>query len=1201
VVSILLFESQLLLMKIEKLILVVIGIGAMGVLQVRAANHMVEISNYAFVPANQTIKVGDSVTWTQKDSDGHTSTSGRDGIPDGKWDSPILQPNQTFTQTFAAAGVFPYFCTPHPYMTGTITVEAAQASAPAVAITRPAANTSFSAPTNVTIEATATISDGTITSVEFFDGSTSLGMDMTAPFSVTASLGAGSHSLTAKATASNGGSATSPAVVVAVGTVVSGGQKIDNPIPQRIAKSDLAIELQRVADGLISPLGMAVPDDGSGRLLVYDQAGLVHVMANGTRLEAPLLDVRNRLVALGNYDERGLLGVATHPNFAQKPFIYTYTSEPNGPMADFMIMLPAGKSNNHQSVIAEWRIDPANTNRVDPSSRREILRIDKPQSNHNGGVLRFGPDGFLYISVGDGGAADDQGDGHSPQGNGQDTSNILGKIVRIDVDARTSPNGQYGAPAENPFVNQTGVDEIYAYGFRNPYAFSFDRKTGELYVADVGQNHVEELDLVFKGGNYGWPIKEGGFYFDPNGTNTGFAATMPVREVPADLIDPIAQYDHDEGLSIIGGYVYRGTQIPALTGRYVTADWGSFTTPNGRLFVREGSGFVEFTIGSENRPLNLWVKGFGEDHQGELYVFASTNLGPSGTSGVMLKMVPVENKLAITGLSSADTNVLVSWTNGSGPFVVESSSSVGDVAWKTSAATAQRSATIPRGSNASFVRLADMAGQAGLGFTVHLTGGSERPSTNSSSATGTGIMRLEGNTLQFDIQYSGLTGTATAAHIHGPAPASEAASVLIDLSPFKGGGFGTNGTLSGSVTLTAERKAMLLEGKTYVNVHTSLNPGGEIRGQVMPVVFGVDLTGSSERPNPINTSGRGAGTLLLVGNQLSFNVAYKNLSSAGIAAHIHGPTNAAGSAGVLIDLQGSNGGAFGTNGSLVGTVTLTPAQLAYLADGLTYMNIHTTPNPGGEIRGQILPQVTAIPFTTSLTGAAERPQTVDTPARGSGIFALQGRTLHFNISYSGLKAAGTAAHIHGPADAASPASVLIDLAPFNNGAFGTSGVLAGAVALTEAQLGMLLGGSTYVNVHTTSHPSGEIRGQIASVLWQSTLLGATERPASVQTSAAGTGQFLLVGTRLHMNATYSGLSSLAGAAHIHGPAGLSLAAPVLVDLQTLNAGGFGTAGAFAGSVELTPDQLGHLVDGRTYLNIHTSQRPAGEIRGQIIR
>ncbi len=255
----------------------------------------------------------------------------------------------------------------------------------------------------------------------------------------------------------------------------------------------------------------------------------------------------------GNYDERGLLGLATHPNFTENPLLYTYTSEPSSGPADFPTVLTEGTTNNHQSVVAEWRLEPSTGSQVDPATRREVLRIDQPQSNHNGGTMRFGPDGLLYISLGDGGAADDQGNGHSAGGNAQDTSNILGSIIRIDVDGRTSVNGRYAVPADNPFVNVAGVDEIYAYGLWNPFSFSFDRSTGQLCLADVGQNKIEEVDLIEKGRNYGWNLKEGAFYFDPNGAGSGYVTTVPVGPVPSDLVDPIAQYDHDDGTAVIGG------------------------------------------------------------------------------------------------------------------------------------------------------------------------------------------------------------------------------------------------------------------------------------------------------------------------------------------------------------------------------------------------------------------------------------------------------------------------------------------------------------------------------------------------------------------------------------------------------------------------------------------------------------------------
>lgn len=679
---------------------ILLGLALGALTPANSATFRVEIRDYDFVPATHTISVGDTVTWTNRDDIQHTATEST-----GIWDSGLLSRGETFSHTFHAVGTFDYFCGPHPFMAGTIVVEEASGIPPLVEITSPTNHTVLPAPGSLLVEATATATGTHITQVEFFDGASLVGTDTTEPFSVTLNLTAGIHLLTAKATDGHSATTTSPAVTV---TVQGGGTPIDDPIPAKIPKGDRTIELQTIAEGLISPLGMAGPHDGSGRIFVYDQAGLIYVWVDGVRLSENLLDVRDRLVALNpNYDERGLLGAAPHPQFGQNQLLYTYTSEPNGPPADFMIMPPEGRTNNHQSVIAEWRIDPANTNRVDPASRREILRLDQPQSNHNGGTIRFGPDGFLYIATGDGGAADDQGDGHSPGGNGQDKRNVLGKVLRIDVDARTAPNGQYGVPADNPFLDETGTPpEIYAYGFRNPYSFSFDRQAGDLWLADVGQNHVEEIDRVTKGGNFGWPIKEGGFFFDPNGASPGFVTTEPVREVPDDLIDPVGQYDHDEGVAVIGGYVYRGTLHPDLAGVYLAGDWGAFSAPTGRLFYLENAEVKEFHIGLDDRSLGLWLKGFGEDSSGELYLFGATNLGPSGSSGRMLKIVPpVPPAFSITEISVEDNALVLSWTNGASSFRVQKKSALGDAEWVDVKTVTETTTTVPMDDEAAFLRV----------------------------------------------------------------------------------------------------------------------------------------------------------------------------------------------------------------------------------------------------------------------------------------------------------------------------------------------------------------------------------------------------------------------------------------------------------------------------------------------------------------
>lgn len=445
-------------------------------------------------------------------------------------------------------------------------------------------------------------------------------------------------------------------LVLVAATVVAFPADAQDRLAEPVEEGGAPLALETIADDLTAPTwGTALPGH-DGRLLVTDQDGIAWSidLTNGSM--SVFLDVRDRLVALGiggpgTFDERGLLGLAFHPDYPSNGLLYTYTSQPEDGPADFSTM-PTGVSANHQTVITEWQVpnpvDPEAV--VDPASDREILRIDQPQFNHDGGTVVFGPDGLLYISLGDGGAADDQGVGHVPGGNGQDPTNILGTIVRIDPLGDNSANGQYGVPADNPFVgDSSALDEIFAFGFRNPYRISFDSATGTLFAADVGQNDIEEVDVVVPGGNYGWPLKEGSACFDMNGADPGFAFHQdpcPGTE-GLDLIDPVAEYDHEEGIAVVGGFVYRGSEVPPLKGRYV---FGDFINPNdgrGRLFqlakpnarpgglqhsdIREPS--VEGLDGE-----SLLVLGFGEDAAGELYLLTNETGVPFGDTGAVHKI-----------------------------------------------------------------------------------------------------------------------------------------------------------------------------------------------------------------------------------------------------------------------------------------------------------------------------------------------------------------------------------------------------------------------------------------------------------------------------------------------------------------------------------------------------------------------------------
>jgi plastocyanin len=548
-----------------------------------------------------------------------------------------------------------------------------------------------------------------------------------------------------------------------------------------------------------------------------------------------------------------------------------------------------------------------------------------------------------------------------------------------------------------------------------------------------------------------------------------------------------------------------------------------------------------------------------------------------------------------------EETLTLSWSDGVGPFVIQRTHNLSDPDWTAEATVAGQGQSVNLKDQAGFFRVVDAAEHEGIPFSTFMTGAAERPDPVTTDGTGMGLFRVEGNILTFNVDYSDLSGPATAAHIHGPATADAAAGVLIDLAPFTGDGFGTEGTLSGQIILTPDQKAMILDGQTYVNVHTQQNPPGEIRGQIAPVLHQIRLTGAKERPDPVDTPGSGFGTLLLVGNELTFQLDYQDLTEPATAAHIHGPAGPDNAAGVLIGLEDHAPDGFGTAGTLTGSVSLTPEQLAWLIDGQTYINIHTATHPPGEIRGQIVPQIVGIPLTTSMSGDAERPEPVTTPAVGKGLFQLEGNRLTFNVRYEGLSGSATAAHIHGPATADESAGVLIDLAPFNGGAFDSSGLLSGQVELTEEQRAMVLGGLTYVNVHTQEHSAGELRGQIVPVLHHIALHGAKERPDPVQSTGSGFGTLLLVGSDLMFHVDYRDLSGAATAAHIHGPASTETAADVLVDLEPFAAGGFGTSGRLLGTVALTPNQLVALIDGQTYINIHTQLHPPGEIRGQLER
>lgn len=352
------------------------------------------------------------------------------------------------------------------------------------------------------------------------------------------------------------------------------------------------VALQNVASGFTSPVFFtAIPNSG-GRSAVVEQTGRILVLRPDLSIEATLLDISSQVIFSG---EQGLLGVAFDPNVVSNGYFYvSYVSQKAGGRC-------AQASNDTCTRIMRYQLNGSATGGfqftpVSPANGQIVLEMSQPYDTHKSGMLVFGPDGKLYIGVGDGG---DYGD---PQGNGQNRATLLGKILRIDTSV-AGPNGRlYAIPPDNPFVGNTQGwrEEIWAFGFRNPWRFSFDRQGTGLWVGDVGQDHWEEVNLVTRGGNYGWGAREGKHAF--NGA-----------DAPANAIDPVWEYDHTEGIAITGGYVYRGRSAPSLQGQYIYSDYGA-----GTLWALDPTTFTNQTVLSNSTGMQ--VSSFGEDETGELYV-----------------------------------------------------------------------------------------------------------------------------------------------------------------------------------------------------------------------------------------------------------------------------------------------------------------------------------------------------------------------------------------------------------------------------------------------------------------------------------------------------------------------------------------------------------------------------------------------------
>jgi glucose/arabinose dehydrogenase len=389
--------------------------------------------------------------------------------------------------------------------------------------------------------------------------------------------------------------------VSALPTMVPGAEVDETPVAvesvapyPKIQWTDWKSETDSGKPIQLRPIVLTHAGDGSNRVFVATQQGVIHVFPNDPKIDKTtvFLDIQKKVIYSDNQNEEGFLGLAFHPKYkANGQFFVFYT-------------LKLGKD-KHVNILSRFHVSKDDPNRADPTSEEELLRFEHRFWNHDGGTICFGPDGYLYTTTGDGGSAND------PDGNGQNLKSLLAKVLRIDVDHK-DPGKNYAVPKDNPFVGRDdALPEIWAYGLRNIWRMAFDKKTGKLWAGDVGQNLHEEIDIIVKGGNYGWSLREGLHPFGRKGVSQR-----------KDLIEPIWEYHHSLGVCIIGGCVYRGQDIPELDGAYLYADY----TPGKIWAMRYDENAKRVTANRPIRTPGEPVLSFGEDERGEVYFMTNTTV-----------------------------------------------------------------------------------------------------------------------------------------------------------------------------------------------------------------------------------------------------------------------------------------------------------------------------------------------------------------------------------------------------------------------------------------------------------------------------------------------------------------------------------------------------------------------------------------------
>jgi uncharacterized protein (TIGR03118 family) len=600
-----------------------------------------------------------------------------------------------------------------------------------------------------------------------------------------------------------------------------------------------------------------------------------------------------------------------------------------------------------------------------------------------------------------------------------------------------------------------------------------------LYAADFHNGRIDVFDASYN------PATLAGNFADPT-IPAGFAP-FNIQNIGGQLFVTYAMQDADRHDDVGGpghGYVNVFDTSGHLLRRFASqgvldSPWGLAMAPagfgafGGALLIGNFSdgrinafdpvsgnwlGAVLNVGGTAFAVPGLWGLAFGNGGSGgdthTLYFTAGINGENDGLFGSLSPTVP-------TFFAGVDKGIGVqlNWAGGTAPFLLQKKASLAETNWFDVLTTSNRSVIVTKESDANLYRVSDQATTTVLPFSALLSGESEVPAVVT-TGSGRGTISLEGSNLTYQISFSGLSGPAIAAHFHlGASPTNTSNTVLPLTVPAA-----TSGTISGSMLLTPDQAAIFLGGMAYVNIHTANNGGGEIRSQIVPLRMSISLNGANEVP-PVTTTATGTGSLTLIGNQLFYDIHYSGLAGPATLAHIHGPADPSTSASPLVPLATPSG----TSGSIGGLVSLDPTNLTYLLSGLTYINIHSTTNAGGEIRGQIWP----VQLGASLSGAAEIPA-VASGGSGSGVFTILNNTLSYNVTFTNLTSNATASHLHGPADATQTASPMIF---FSNVPSATSGTISGTTSVTSQQFLYLMEGLMYANIHTVNNGGGEIRGQ----------------------------------------------------------------------------------------------------------------------------